>query len=58
MMEAQGKKAISKTCYEINVPFFDALDANNDGHISLEEYTIRHKVSDAGWTVLEVGTDY
>jgi len=46
MLEAQGKKTISKTCNEIYTPFFEAFDANNDGHISLEKYTLYYKVLD------------
>jgi Ca2+-binding EF-hand superfamily protein len=46
MLEAMGKKAISKTANEGYTPLFDAIDANNDGHISLEEYTIYYKILD------------
>jgi len=41
---AQGKKAISKIVFEIYTPFFDVIDTNGDGHISVEEYRVYYKV--------------
>jgi len=43
-LEAQGKKLISKTVDEVYSLVFDVLDVNNDGHISLEEYTNYYKI--------------
>jgi len=40
----EGKKAISKTVFEIYSPFFDVIDTNGDGHISVKEYQVYYKV--------------
>jgi len=40
---AEGKKAISKTVFEIYSPFFDVIDTNGDGHISVKEYQVYYK---------------
>jgi Ca2+-binding EF-hand superfamily protein len=45
-LQATGKKAISKIAHEISSAYFDALDANGDGHISLEEFSTYYQVKD------------
>jgi len=50
-IEAQGKKKCSKAMFPLYANYFDAIDINNVGFISPEQYQIYYKVfdMDASW---------
>jgi len=50
-MEAQGKKKISKAVFDLYSKYFDAIDTDNDGFISPDEYQIYYQIEemDPSW---------